>query len=84
MSTNYKEKVRPLKGTWPRLDQTPFSRSFVYELIRLGIVKSVLVQIPGHKRGVRLVDGDSLDRFLRSETTKQQRNPKKSGVKYSK
>jgi len=49
---------------WLRVNELPFSRVYVYELINRGVLSSVLLQLPHSKRGVRLIDGDSLDDLL--------------------
>jgi hypothetical protein len=52
------------KTRWLRPKDLPFSRTHTYRLIAEGFLFSVEVRIPGSKRCVRLIDGDSLDRFL--------------------
>ena len=42
----------------------PFSRGYTYQLIDEGVLFSVELKLPGSKRGVRLIDCDSLDRYL--------------------
>ena len=49
----------------------PFSRAITYKLIAAGLISSVVVIWPGSRRGRRLIDGDSLDSYLESLTTKQ-------------
>jgi hypothetical protein len=49
---------------WLRMTELPFSRVYAYKLIDSGILNSVLLNNPGSKKGIRLVDGDSLDSYL--------------------
>jgi hypothetical protein len=56
---------------WLRVHELPCSRAFAYDLINSGIVTSVLVQLPGSKRGLRLVDADSLDSYLEALAAQQ-------------
>jgi hypothetical protein len=46
------------------MHQLPFSRVYGYQLINAGLIESVLVKTPGNRIGIRLVDSNSLDRFL--------------------
>ena len=48
------------------MHQLPFSRVYGYKLINADLIESVLVKTPGNRKGIRLVDGDSLDRYLES------------------
>jgi hypothetical protein len=56
---------------WLRISQLPFSRGLAYHLITLDLLFSVAYRVPGSKRIVRLVDGESLDRYLIQLGTKQ-------------
>jgi hypothetical protein len=56
-----------------RVNQLPFSRGYTYKLLAIGALESVLVQSPGSKKGVRLIDGDSLDRYLEKLAAEQQK-----------
>ncbi len=58
---------------WIRVNQLPFSRGYAYKLLAIGALESVLVQTPGSKKGVRLIDGDSLDRYLEKLTVEQKK-----------
>jgi hypothetical protein len=49
---------------WGRMGKLPFSRVHAYRLIEAGILSSVLLKLPGSKKSIRLVDLDSLDRYL--------------------
>jgi hypothetical protein len=64
------------KSRWLRPKDLPFSRAHVYRLIAEGFLFSVEVRIPGSKRCVRLIDGDSLDRFL-TQLGREQQNKKR-------
>jgi hypothetical protein len=52
------------KTRWIRVSECPFSRGFVYKLITDGILFSVALKLPGSKRNIRLVDANSLDKYL--------------------
>jgi hypothetical protein len=56
---------------WLRMDELPFSRVFGYRLIALGLLDSVLLKTPGSRKGIRLVDGNSLDRALEKLAAEQ-------------
>ncbi len=45
-------------------DYAGLTRSVVYRLLADGSIRSVSLRQPGMARGVRLVDRESLDRFL--------------------
>lgn len=47
------------------MHQLPFSRVYGHKLINAGLIESVLLSSPGRKKGIRLVDGNSLDRMVR-------------------
>ena len=59
-----KELNRQGRARWLRVGQLPFSRVYAYQLINSGTLSSVLLQLPNSKRGVRLIDSDSLDELL--------------------
>lgn len=68
---------------WLRVNQLPFSRAVAYELINSGAIASVLLRPPNSRKGLRLIDSDSLDRFLEglvSTTTKQKATKQKKGA----
>jgi hypothetical protein len=56
---------------WGRVEQLPFSRVTAYELINSGLIVSVLMTWPGSRRGVRLIDLDSLDAYLEKLAAEQ-------------
>lgn len=60
----FKEPGKRGRGRWLSIDQCPFSRAYTYRLLNSGLVASVVVTLPGSRRSRRLVDGDSLDRYL--------------------
>jgi len=49
---------------WGDVEDVPFGRTRTYQLIKSGIIDSVLIKEPGKGRGRRLIDLDSLDRYL--------------------
>jgi hypothetical protein len=53
------------------MNEMPFSRGYTYKLLEIGAIDSVLVQVPGSKKSVRLIDGDSLDRYLEKLAAEQ-------------
>jgi hypothetical protein len=57
---------------WLRITELPFSRGYAYNLISQGFLFSVEFRIPGSKRSIRLVDAESLDKYLLSLGRKQQ------------
>jgi hypothetical protein len=63
-STLFAETNAKGRPRWLRVEQLPFSRAVAYTLINKGVVNSVLMTWPGSKRGTRLIDADSLDRYL--------------------
>jgi hypothetical protein len=65
------EISRSGRRRWLQVDEMPFSRAITYKLIAAGLISSVVVIWPGSRRGRRLIDGDSLDSYLESLTTKQ-------------
>jgi hypothetical protein len=52
------------KTRWLRPDEMPFSRGYTYKLIDDGVLFSVELKLPGSGRSVRLIDANSLDRYL--------------------
>jgi hypothetical protein len=56
---------------WLRPSDLPWSRYMTYHLLREGLIESVLLKLPGSRKGLRLIDADSVDRFLESEKAKQ-------------
>jgi hypothetical protein len=48
------------------LDWYPFKRAKLYELLSSGKIKSFLLKERGALRGCRLIDRDSLDKFLQA------------------
>jgi hypothetical protein len=40
------------------------SRAVTYSMLRAGVLQSILLTYPGCVKGLRLIDGDSLDRYL--------------------
>lgn len=54
----------PWQG-WIRFRQLPFSENKARDLIDQGILVTAIIQEPGSKRGVRLIETASLDRYLK-------------------
>lgn len=67
----FAETTKTSRPRWGRVNQTPFSRGFTYELINSGAIVSVLLKPPNSKRGIRLIDMDSLDRYLEKLANEQ-------------
>jgi len=58
------------RARWLRVPEVPFSRSFTYHLIGDGILESVVLKRPGNRKGIRLIDAESLDKYLKQESKK--------------
>jgi hypothetical protein len=58
------EVSRSGRRRWLRVNELPWSRALTYSMLRAGILQSILLTYPGCVRGLRLIDGDSLDRYL--------------------
>jgi hypothetical protein len=58
---------------WVRFKDLPFSRMFAYKLIQLSEITTVKFIPPGSKKGIVLIDQDSLDRFLEKQSQAQGR-----------
>jgi hypothetical protein len=71
-----RERGKTGRPRWIPVTESPFSREFTYRLIRQGLIGSVSVTLPGSKQGRRLLDSDSLDRFLESLMAEQQATKK--------
>jgi hypothetical protein len=56
---------------WLRVNQLPWSRVISYRLINSGFIDSVLLRLPGSRKGLRIVDSDSLDRYLEGLAAEQ-------------
>jgi hypothetical protein len=70
VSTLRKRQLKPFTHLPPtgyfRLNELPFGETLARRLIAEGILFSVLVGVPGSKRGTRLVSAKSLDTYIRS------------------
>ena len=64
------ETTRKGRARWLTVPEVPFSRSFTYHLINDGILHSVELKRPGRRKGIRLVDADSLDKYLEQQSKK--------------
>jgi hypothetical protein len=62
----------PHRRRWGDIGEAPWSRAYSYRLIHRGDIISVLLLEPGCKRGRRLLDFDSVDRFLEDLAKRQQ------------
>jgi hypothetical protein len=74
-----------LKGNrtrWLRVGDLPWSRGTTYRLISEDAFLSVILQLPGSGRKIRLVDAESLDAyFLRlAETQRRERKTKRAAT----
>jgi len=67
-----RERARSGRPRWISVEECPFSRAYVYDLINRGLIGSVAVCLPGSRRKRRLIDADSLDRFLERLMSEQQ------------
>jgi hypothetical protein len=61
------KRTKAGRAKWLRVTDLPFSKAFVYRLLAEGLIDSVMVRQPGRRKGVRLIDADSLDRYLLSQ-----------------
>jgi hypothetical protein len=59
-----RERSKAGRPRWLSVEECPFSRVYTYDLINRGFIASVAVKLPGSNRVRRLIDADSLDRFL--------------------
>jgi hypothetical protein len=66
-----RERSKTGRPRWISVEECPFSRAYVYDLINRGLIGSVAVKLPGSQRVRRLIDADSLDRFLESLMAEQ-------------
>jgi hypothetical protein len=48
---------------WLRVNELPWSRAITYSMLRAGVLQSILLTYPGCVKGLRLIDGDSLDQY---------------------
>jgi len=67
-----RERGKSGRRRWLDVGDSPFSRATTYRLFKEGLVASVVVTMPGSRRSRRLIDGDSLDRFLEGLMSEQQ------------
>jgi hypothetical protein len=78
--TNNKAMALPeTKTKWLRPKDLPFSRGHTYRLIAEGLIFSAELRVPGSSRSIRLIDGDSLDRYLTRLGKEQQAQREKQG-----
>jgi hypothetical protein len=62
----------PWQG-WIRFRQAPFSENFTRKMIDAGVFVSALVCEPGSRRGIRLIQAESIDRYLRQLAEEQRK-----------
>jgi hypothetical protein len=77
---DWKDKFPRGVTRWLRINQLPFSRSFSYKLISDDLLFSVEFKIPGSNRSIRLVDAESLDRYLLKLGQQQKQAKSKPGA----
>jgi hypothetical protein len=68
-----KTESKPLRVG--RVHDLPISRSLAGRLIRTGVIKSYAPTMPGKKRGVRFVDLDSFEEWIKGCPASQQELP---------
>jgi hypothetical protein len=56
---------------WLRVNELPWSRAITYAMLRAGVLQSILLTYPGCVKGLRLIDGDSLDLYLEGLANKE-------------
>ena len=65
VSTNLLNEISTSgRRRWFRVKELPWSRAVTYSMLRAGVLQSILLTYPGCVKGLRLIDGDSLDRYL--------------------
>jgi hypothetical protein len=52
------------KTRWLRLTDLPFCRATSYRMIEKGLLVSISLRLPGSRRTIRLIDAESLDRYV--------------------
>ena len=72
VSTNLLNEISTSgRRRWLRVKELPWSRAVTYSMLRAGVLQSILLTYPGCVKGLRLIDGDSLDRYLEGLADKQ-------------
>jgi hypothetical protein len=66
MSHPFLLELRGGRKRWLKVEEAPFSRTVTYELLEAGLITRVVIKSPGRTQGRRLIDGDSIDRYLES------------------
>src|ERR1700719_1651816 len=54
-----------------RVNEPPWPRALTYSMLRAGSLQSILLTYPGCVKGLRLIDGDSFDRYLEGLANKE-------------
>jgi hypothetical protein len=65
------ELVQRNRTRWLRVGDLPWSRGTTYRLIDEDAFVSVVLQLPGSNRRVRLIDSESLDNYFLALAKKQ-------------
>jgi hypothetical protein len=66
-----REQLSDGRPRWVSISSLPFSKPFVYDLLKTGLVESAVVSLPGSKRTRRLIDAQSLDRWIEQKMENQ-------------
>jgi hypothetical protein len=61
---------------WVRFDDLPIGETFARKLIDEGLLVSVVVSSPGARRGVRLIQLDSFNRYVAEQQKQQEQQDK--------
>ena len=79
---NPSELLKGNRTRWLRVGDLPWSRGTTYRLISEDAFLSVILQLPGSGRKIRLVDAETLDAyFLRlAEKQRRERKTKRAGT----
>lgn len=80
MATNAKIQIEtyddgtPIRSQYLRVREVlkfyPLRKSMLYQLMRSGKIKSFVIKHRSAQRGIRLIDRDSLDLYLKKEAEK--------------
>jgi len=61
---------------WLDCHETPLSRTSTYQMLRLGLWDSVVLQLPGSRRKRRFIDSLSIDRYFEKLMAEQKQASK--------
>jgi hypothetical protein len=59
------------RSRWVSIGSLPFSRTYVYDLLNKGLIESAVVRLPGSRRSRRLIDSESLNRWIEGQVQAQ-------------